>query len=83
MLVLRRETERPEAVAAGTVKLSGVDRADIVRDALELLDSESAYERMARAVNPYGDGEACRRIANAIEFNAGLRATPPDNFSPR
>ncbi|MDY3079286.1 MAG: UDP-N-acetylglucosamine 2-epimerase (non-hydrolyzing) [Oscillospiraceae bacterium] len=83
VLVLRRETERPEAVAAGTVKLSGVDRADIVRDALELLDDESAYERMARAVNPYGDGEACRRIADAIEFNAGLRATPPDNFSPR
>ncbi len=82
VLVLRRETERPEAVAAGTVKLSGVERADIVRDALELLDDSAAYERMARAVNPYGDGNACRRIADAIEFTAGLRAAAPDEFSP-
>ena len=82
VLVLRRETERPEAVAAGTVKLSGVDRADIVRDALELLDDESAYERMARAVNPYGDGEACRRISDAIEFKYALRSDAPTPFMP-
>lgn len=80
VLVLRRETERPEAVAAGTVKLTGVEREDIIRDAEELLKGGSVYESMARAVNPYGDGEACRRIADAIEFSFGLRTTPPDSF---
>lgn len=80
VLVLRKETERPEAVAAGTVKLSGVDRDDILRDANELLCSDEAYERMARAVNPYGDGNACARIADAIEFSFGLRAERPEEF---
>ena len=81
VLVLRRETERPEAVAAGTVKLSGVVKADIVRDAETLLCDEAAYQRMAKAVNPYGDGNACTRIADAILFNAGLRTTAPDEFT--
>ena len=81
VLVLRRETERPEAVAAGTVKLSGVVKADIVRDAEALLCDEAAYQRMAKAVNPYGDGNACTRIADAILFNAGLRTTAPDEFT--
>ena len=80
VLVLRKETERPEAVAAGTVKLSGVDRDDILRDANELLYSDEAYERMARAVNPYGDGNACARIADAIEFSFGLRTERPEEF---
>lgn len=80
VLVLRKETERPEAVAAGTVKLSGVDRDDILRDANELLCSDEAYERMARAVNPYGDGNACARIADAIEFSFGLRTERPEEF---
>lgn len=80
VLVLRKETERPEAVAAGTVKLSGVDRDDILRDANELLCSDEAYERMARAVNPYGDGNACARIADAIEFSFGLRPERPEEF---
>ena len=80
VLVLRKETERPEAVAAGTVKLSGVDRYDILRDANELLCSDEAYERMARAVNPYGDGNACARIADAIEFSFGLRTERPEEF---
>ena len=80
VLVLRKETERPEAVAAGTVKLSGIDRDDILRDANELLRSDEAYERMARAVNPYGDGNACVRIADAIEFSFGLRAERPEEF---
>lgn len=66
VLVMRRETERPEAVAAGTVKLAGVVQADIVRMANELIRSRTAYEQMAHAVNPYGDGNACRRIADAI-----------------
>lgn len=80
VLVLRKETERPEAVAAGTVKLSGVDRDDILRDANELLCSDEAYERMACAVNPYGDGNACARIADAIEFSFGLRTERPKEF---
>ena len=80
VLVLRRETERPEAVAAGTVKLTGVDRDDIIRDADELLTGGEMYQRMAHAVNPYGDGRACERIADAIEFSFGLRETRPSSF---
>ena len=83
VLVLRRETERPEAVAAGTVKLAGVEYEQIVRLASELLEQPSAYERMARAVNPYGDGNACRRIADAIEWHFGLREARPTPFVPR
>jgi len=66
VLLLRRETERPEAVGAGTVKLTGVRRDDILRDAELLLTDPAAYERMANAVNPYGDGHAAERIADAI-----------------
>ena len=66
VLLLRRETERPEAVEAGTVKLTGVRRDDILRDAELLLTDPAAYERMANAVNPYGDGHAAERIADAI-----------------
>ena len=65
MLVLRRETERPEAVAAGTVKLAGVEE-DIFSMARGLLTDPRAYAAMAHAVNPHGDGLACRRIADAI-----------------
>ena len=80
VLVLRRETERPEAVQAGTVKLAGVEEETIFSLASELLTSESAYAAMAHAVNPYGDGRACRRIADAIEWRFGLRQTPPEEF---
>jgi len=83
VLVLRRETERPEAVTAGTAKLAGVERADIVTMADRLLDSPEAYAEMAHAVNPYGDGEACRRIADAIEWHFGLRGQRPDDFQTR
>ena len=81
VLVLRRETERPEAVAAGTVKLAGVDREEIVKLARELLDSPDAYNKMAHAANPYGDGEASRRTVEAILYAFGLRSDKPDNFS--
>lgn len=67
VLVLRRETERPEAVEAGTVKLAGVEQERIVSMAEELIVDPMAYEAMAHAVNPYGDGHACERIADAIE----------------
>ncbi len=80
VLVLRRETERPEAVTAGTVKLAGVDRAAIVRMADELITDPAAYRAMAHAVNPYGDGLACRRIADAILWHFG-RGGRPEDFS--
>ncbi len=80
VLVLRRETERPEAVAAGTVKLAGVKKDDIIRLAKELLDSREAYDAMAHAANPYGDGEASRRTVEAILYAFGRRSSKPDNF---
>ena len=81
VLVLRKETERPEAVAAGTVKIAGVEKDDIVRLAKELLDSEDAYNKMAHAANPYGDGEASRRTVEAILYAFGYSDKRPENFS--
>ncbi len=80
VLVMRRETERPEAVAAGTAKLAGVEKDVIVSMANELLDSPDAYAKMAKAVNPYGDGHACARITQAIEWYFGRTAERPANF---
>ena len=79
VLVLRRETERPEAIAAGTVKLAGVDCKDIVTMTRRLLDDPAAYGEMAHAVNPYGDGFACRRIADAVLWHFG-RGEKPEDF---
>ena len=81
VLVLRRETERPEAVAAGTVRLAGTEEQPIYDHAVRLLTDRSAYEEMAKAVNPYGDGNACRRIADAILWTNGLRTETPKEFS--
>ena len=78
VLVLRRETERPEAVAAGTVKLAGVVQDDIVTMAERLICDKNAYAKMAHAVNPYGDGNACRRIADAILWHFGRGEKPED-----
>ena len=78
VLVLRRETERPEAVEAGTVKLAGVDRETIVSMADRLIRDEDAYREMAHAVNPYGDGHACRRITDAILWHFGRGERPAD-----
>ena len=80
VLVLRRETERPEAVAAGTVKIAGTDADTVFALASELIDDDNAYQRMAHAVNPYGDGQACRRIADAILYHFGRTDCPPDAF---
>lgn len=66
VLVMRDTTERPEAVAAGTVKLVGTDPAKIETEALKLLNDEAAYTAMARALNPYGDGTAADQIAAAL-----------------
>ncbi|MHA6910483.1 non-hydrolyzing UDP-N-acetylglucosamine 2-epimerase [Ralstonia pseudosolanacearum] len=67
VLVTRETTERPEAVASGTARLVGTDTARIVREAETLLDDSAAYLRMAHAHNPYGDGQACRRIVEALK----------------
>lgn len=67
VLVMRDTTERPEALDAGTVKLVGTDYDKIVSEVSALLDDEVAYEKMSKAVNPYGDGLACGRIVEAIE----------------
>ena len=80
VLVLRRETERPEAVAAGTVKLAGVEEEAIFQMASQLLSDRGEYDKMAHAANPYGDGQACRRIAGTICWHFGLRETPPEAF---
>ena len=82
VLVLRRETERPEAVEAGTVAMAGVQHDDILRMANELLRDEAAYAKMAHAVNPYGDGNACARIADAIEWWFHRRAERPADYLP-
>ncbi len=66
VIVLRTETERPEAIEAGTVKLAGIERAKIFEVANELINSKEAYDKMAHAVNPYGDGKACGRIVDLI-----------------
>ncbi len=78
VLVLRRTTERPEGVSAGTSTLIGTGREDIVRAASELLGDELAYARMSRAANPYGDGQAGERIAQAILHWAGRAERPAD-----
>ncbi|SBW05162.1 UDP-N-acetyl glucosamine-2-epimerase [uncultured Eubacteriales bacterium] len=80
VLVLRRETERPEAVEAGTVKIAGTEEEEIFSLASELINDRAAYEAMAHAVNPYGDGHACARIADAILYHFGLREEPPAEF---
>ncbi|WP_031297372.1 non-hydrolyzing UDP-N-acetylglucosamine 2-epimerase [Sphingobium lactosutens] len=66
VLVMRETTERPEGVHAGTARLVGADRERIVREVLALLDDDAAYQAMARAHNPFGDGEAAERIAAVI-----------------
>lgn len=68
VLVVRRETERPEAVSAGTVKLAGVQRETIAALARELLTDRTAYDAMSKASNPYGDGTACDKILEALKW---------------
>jgi len=67
VLVMREATERPEAVSAGTVRLVGTDTAKIVKEVTRLLNDENEYHNMSRAHNPYGDGQACRRILDALK----------------
>ena len=81
VLVLRRETERPEAVEAGTVKLAGVDKDNIIAMASTLLDNEEEYKKMAHAANPYGDGNASKRTVEAILYHFGIKKDRPEDFS--
>ena len=67
VLVMRNNTERPEALEAGTVKLVGTDYDKIVKEVSELLDNDSYYEKMSQAVNPYGDGLSCERIVDFMK----------------
>jgi UDP-N-acetylglucosamine 2-epimerase (non-hydrolysing) len=67
VLVLRDETERPEGVTAGTLKLVGTDPKRVTEAMTTLLTDEAAYQRMAEAKNPYGDGHASERILDAIQ----------------
>ena len=80
MRVLREVTERPEAVQAGTVRLAGVKRANVVKAASELLEDEKLYNDMAHAVNPYGDGRASQRIVDALLYFFGINEKPPEDF---
>ena len=80
VLVLRDTTERPEAVDAGTVRLVGTAGTAVLAETRRLLDDPAHYRRMAEAVNPYGDGRACRRIADAIAWRFGFSGEPPEEF---
>lgn len=80
VLVLRDTTERPEAVAAGTVKLIGTERERVYRETRQLLADRSEYERMSNAVNPYGDGKAATRIVQSILYRYGLSKEQPKYF---
>jgi UDP-N-acetylglucosamine 2-epimerase (non-hydrolysing) len=79
VLVLRKTTERPEAVEAGAVRLAGVETGEILAEVDRLLDDPQAYQTMSRAVNPYGDGRASQRIADVLltglchEFQPGVQ----------
>ena len=67
VLVMRDNTERPEALEAGTVKLVGTDYDKIINEVSELLENEESYNKMSKAVNPYGDGSACKRIVDFLK----------------
>ncbi|MCK6258717.1 UDP-N-acetylglucosamine 2-epimerase (non-hydrolyzing) [Fictibacillus sp. KIGAM418] len=80
VLVLRNNTERPEGIGAGTLRLAGTEEENIYTITKELLTNSQAYEEMAKASNPYGDGQASRRIVEAILYHFGLRTERPDSF---
>ncbi|MCF6410087.1 non-hydrolyzing UDP-N-acetylglucosamine 2-epimerase [Pseudalkalibacillus salsuginis] len=80
VLVLRDTTERPEGIEAGTLKLAGIEEDHIYKLANELLTDPAAYEKMSKASNPYGDGEASRRIVEAILYHFQKRNERPKEF---
>src|SRR5690606_16016151 len=80
VLVLRDTTERPEGIEAGTLKIAGTDEDNIYQLANELLTDEEEYKKMAHASNPYGDGKASERIADAILYHFGRTDKKPESF---
>ena len=80
VLVLRTETERPEAVYAGTVKIVGTDKKKIVEEATKLLKDKNEYAKMSKATNPYGDGKSCDRIVEAILYYFGVTKERPKDL---
>jgi len=80
VIVLRNETERPEAVEAGTVLMGGVDQKVIEQKANMLLTDSKAYEKIAQTANPYGDGKASERIVDAILYYFGKKDTRPSDL---
>lgn len=80
VLVLRNVTERPEGVEAGTLKLAGTEEDVIYHMAKELLDDKEEYEKMAQAKNPFGDGQASRRIVESILYAFGKKKDRPDEY---
>jgi len=82
VLVLREVTERPEAVEAGTVKIIGTDRQRIVEEVRKLLLDKDEYNKMAKALNPYGDGKASERIRDILIYYFGFSSSLPIEFNP-
>ena len=80
VLVLRSETERPEAIAAGTAKLAGHEENEVYRLAAQLLTDKGEYEKMAHAANPYGDGHASERIVKALLYAFGYSKERPKDL---
>jgi UDP-N-acetylglucosamine 2-epimerase (non-hydrolysing) len=83
VLVLRDTTERPEGIEAGTLKLAGIEEQPIYELATELLTDQAAYEKMAKAVNPYGDGNASKRICDAIRYHFKQASDRPEEYKPQ
>lgn len=81
VLVLRETTERPEAIAAGTVKLIGTNRDRVYTETKELLENRDKYNQLATACNPYGDGRAAQRIVNFILWKRGLILQRPEPYT--
>ena len=80
VLVLRKTTERPEGIDKGTAQLVGTEAEKIYEVSSLLLNDREEYERMSKALNPYGDGRASQRIVDAILYHFGLLSVPPEDF---
>ncbi len=78
---MRDTTERPEGIAAGTLKLVGTEYENVKQEMTVLLEDETQYQQMAQAKNPYGDGQASRRILDAIAYHFGQLTDRPQDFS--
>ena len=79
-LVLRDTTERPEGIEAGTLELVGTQEENVYERIKVLLTDQELYDKMSKAANPYGDGQASQRIVNAILHHFGIRKERPEEF---